>query len=126
MNRTDTDESINCFKKSFGELRKNFHRQKNCLMIDFAAEVKKVSVIYQCVWEKKVKDISTPEYEFILSEYKSRPVKRMAIRDCLRGGRTECFKVRYDHDGTRRFYYKVCVNNSEEIVKKNIFDLFLL
>jgi G:T-mismatch repair DNA endonuclease (very short patch repair protein) len=108
MNRTDTDESTNCFKKTFGELRKNFQRQKDYLMSDFASEVKKVSVIYQCVWEKKVKDISTAEYEFIMSEYKSRPVKRMAIRDCLRGGRTECFQVRYDNNDTRRFYYKVC------------------
>lgn len=61
--------------------------------------------IFQCDWARLSKGQHLNENEKALSEdiqlilkthYKARPKERLAPREALRGGRVECYDVRFD------------------------------
>jgi hypothetical protein len=106
MCKSDTANSKNFRKKTFGDLERDFDRKINLLKTKFVNDVKHVELIYQCEWEALLKNPTSEEFEFYNGEFNHRPKKRMIIRDFLRGGRTEMFEVSYDNDNTEDFYYK--------------------
>ncbi len=87
-------------KNPYGRTLEDVHRQwerKKAIILKAGLSL---SVMWECVWEAKKK--SDPDVQEFLEEFyaEGRPKERLALRDALRGGRTESYCLLYDVNKT--------------------------
>ena len=85
--------SLNPYKKNCLSVQKEWEKRKEFLESN--------GITLRCMWEceyLKMKENDEQLKSFLANFYQSRPRERLALRDALRGGRTEAFSLIFDAD----------------------------
>jgi len=83
-----TSDTKNMFNSTYGDLNQIFNRKMQKVAEEFP-EVTQL-IMWECHWKKLSRDPESDIFYFLHNIFDKRP-KRMSLRDCIKGGISECY-----------------------------------
>jgi len=107
QNRTKTETSLNCNKKTYLELKEKDTKIRNDLLTNFSDEVLSHEIMFECKWKREKLSQRYLDFKKKFEHFLQRPLHRLTPRTSVRSGISDVYYLFWEKESfpNERFLY---------------------